>query len=216
MLKLFIEYLHYIRVKLKLNRKSELLRIIKKQNPKSILEIGVHNGENALRLISAISKKDNLPNIRYVGVDLFSLMTSADMAKQLVSQIPKSKQYVEFLITSNFPNVNFKLFEGYSNEILKVIKEKFEIIFIDGGHSYETIKEDLELSESLLSDGGLIILDDYTNRNAEVKAGYGIARLVSELDKNKWEIQISKLPDLFLHDWGLLITRLVILRKIHY
>ena len=214
MLKLFIEFLHYARVKLKLNRKSKLLRIIKKQNPKSILEIGVHDGENALRLISAISKKDNLPTIRYVGVDLFSLMTSAEMARQLVSQIPKSKQDVEFLITSNFPNIDFELFEGNSNEILKIIKEKFEIIFIDGGHSYETVKKDLELSESLLSDGGLIILDDYTNRNAEVKVGFGITRLVSELDKNKWDIQISKLPDLFLHDWGLLITRLVILRKI--
>jgi predicted O-methyltransferase YrrM len=215
MLKLFIEYLHYIRVKLKLNRKSELLRIIKKQNPKSILEIGVDEGENALRLISAIPKKDNLSNIRYVGVDLFSLMTS-DIARHEASQIPKSKQDVEFLITSNFPNIEFELFEGNSNEILKTIKEKFEIIFIDGGHSYETVKKDVELSESLLSDGGLIILDDYTNRNAEVKAGYGITRLVSELDKNKWDIQISRLPDLFWHDWGLLITRLVILRKIKY
>ena len=215
MLKLFIEYLHYTRVKLKLNRKSELLRIVKRQNPKAILEIGVDEGENAIRLISAISKKDNSSNIRYVGVDLFSLMTS-DIAREEASQVPKSKRDVELLITSNFPEINFELFEGNSNEMLKNIKEKFEIIFIDGGHSYETVKKDLELSESLLSDGGLIILDDYTNRNAEVKAGYGIARLVSELDKNKWEIQISKLPDLFLHDWGLLITRLVILRKIHY
>jgi predicted O-methyltransferase YrrM len=215
MLKLFIEYLHYIRVKLKLNRKSELLRIIKKQNPKSILEIGVDEGENALRLISAIPKKDNLSNIRYVGVDLFSLMTS-DIARKEASQIPKSKQDVEFSITSNFPNIDFELFEGNSNEILKTIKEKFEIIFIDGGHSYETVKKDVELSESLLSDGGFIILDDYTNRNAEVKAGYGITQLVSELDKNKWDIQISRLPDLFWHDWGLLITRLVILRKIKY
>lgn len=215
MLKLFIEYLHYTRVKLKLNRKSELLRIVKRQNPKSILEIGVDEGENAIRLISAISKEDNLFNIRYVGVDLFSLMTS-DIAREEASQIPKSKRDVELLITSNFPEIDFELFEGNSNEILKNIKEKFKIIFIDGGHSYETVRKDLELSESLLSDDGLIILDDYTNRNAEVKAGYGIARLVSELDKNKWEIQISKLPDLFWHDWGLLITRLVILRKIHY
>ena len=57
MLKLFIEYLHYARVKLKLNRKSELLRILNKQSPLSILEIGVDEGENTIRLISELSKK---------------------------------------------------------------------------------------------------------------------------------------------------------------
>lgn len=72
----------------------------------------------------------------------------------------------------------------------------------------------MEISESLIS-VGIIILDDYTNRNAEAKAGYGITRLVSELDKNKWNIQISRLPDLFWHNWGILITRLVVLKKIN-
>ena len=178
MLKLFIDHLHYIRVKLKLNRKSELLRILKKQNPKSILEIGVDEGENAIRLISELSKKVTPSDIRYVGVDLFSLMSS-DIAFKEASQVPKSKQDIEFLLASKFPNISFELFEGNSNEILNNIKEKFEFIFIDGGHSYETVKKDLEISESLISVGGIIILDDYTNRNAEAKAGYGITRLVS-------------------------------------
>ena len=71
----------------------------------------------------------------------------------------------------------------------------------------------MELSESILSEGGVIVLDDYTNRKAEAKAGYGVARLVNELDENKWYIQISKLPDFFWHPWGILVTRLVILKK---
>ena len=63
--------------------------------------------------------------------------------------------------------------------------ETFEFIFIDGGHTYRTVKKDLELSESILLEGGTIVLDDYTNRKAETKAGYGVARLVNELDENK-------------------------------
>ena len=84
----------------------------------NIIEIGVDEGENAIRLISAISKKDNSSNIRYVGVDLFSLMTS-DIAREEASQIPKSRRDVELLIASNFPEINFELLEGNSNEILK-------------------------------------------------------------------------------------------------
>jgi len=212
MLKLAIEYLHYIRVKLKLNRKSELLRILNKQSPLSILEIGVDEGENAIRLISELSKKFSISKIRYVGIDLFNLMNPV-IAKNEASQIPKSKNDVEVLLNSNFPNLYFKLYEGNSKEILSTISDKFEFIFIDGGHSYETVKKDLELSESLLVEGGTIVLDDYTNRKAETKAGYGVSRLVSELDENKWAIQISRLPDFFWHPWGILVTRLVILKK---
>lgn len=212
MSKLFIEYLHYTRVKLKLNRKSELLRILNKQSPLSILEIGVDEGENSVRLISELSKKVPISKIRFVGIDLFDLMNPG-IAKNEASQIPKSKLDVEILLTSNFPNLNFELLEGDSNEILSTVNENFEFIFIDGGHSYETVKKDLELSESILSEGGTIVLDDYTNRKAETKAGYGVARLVNELDKNKWNIKISKLPDFFWHPWGMLVTRLVVLKK---
>jgi len=212
MLKLFIEYLHYARVKLKLNRKSELLRILSKQSPLSILEIGVDEGENTIRLISELSKKVPISKIRYIGIDLFGLM-NPEIAKNEASQIPKSKIDIEILLTSNFPNLNFELLEGNSNEILSTINENFEFVFIDGGHSYETVKKDLELSESILSEGGTICLDDYTNRKAETKAGYGVTRLVNELDENKWNIQISKFPDFFWHPWGMLVTRLVVLKK---
>ena len=98
------------------------------KNSKSILEVGVDEGANAIRLISELSRKVALSDIRYVGVDLFSLMTS-DIASREASQNPKSKQDIEFLLTSNFPNIDFDLLEGNSNEILNTIKEKFEIIF---------------------------------------------------------------------------------------
>jgi predicted O-methyltransferase YrrM len=212
MFRLFIEYLHYIRVKIKLDRKSELLRILNKQSALSVLEIGVDEGENAVRLISELSKKVSISKIRYVGIDLFNLMNPG-IAKNEASQIPKSKQDIEFLLNSSFPNLSFELLEGNSNEILSTINENFQFIFIDGGHSYQTVKRDLELSEAILSEGGVIVLDDYTNRRAEAKAGYGIARLVDELDVNKWNVKISKLADFFWHPWGILVTRLVVLTK---
>jgi hypothetical protein len=97
MLKLFIEYLHYARVKLKLNRKSELLRILNKQSPLSILEIGVDEGENTIRLISELSKKVPISKIRYMGIDLFGLM-NPEIAKNEASQIPKSKIDIEIFL----------------------------------------------------------------------------------------------------------------------
>ena len=64
-------------------------------------------GENSVRLISELSKKVPISKIRFVGIDLFDLMNPG-IAKNEVSQMPKSKKYREILLTSNFPNLNFE------------------------------------------------------------------------------------------------------------
>jgi hypothetical protein len=214
MIKFIIECLHYVRVKLKLNRKAQLLRILNRNRSKSILEIGVDEGKNSLLMISTMLKNYTITSISYTGLDLFADQMTPEISQREASQLPKSKQYVESLIHSSFPNLNFHLYAGFSSELLVTLEGAFDFIFIDGGHSYETVKKDLELCQLLLAPDGVIVLDDYTNLNAEIHAGYGVARLVKELDRKKWKIKISKLPDFFWHDWGILITRLVVIKKL--
>ncbi len=211
MIKTFLTYLHYLRVKIKLNRKSELIRILRELKPNSILEIGVDEGETAFNLITNAVKFHPKNSIKYIGVDLFSDLMSDVIAKREVSQIPHSRSQVENKLKKNFVSVNLKLIEGDSNMVLKTMTDTFDFIFIDGGHSYETVKRDFELSIKLLNQNGIIVLDDYTNAKA-AKIGYGVRRLVDELDPKIFDIKISRFPDLFLHDWGLLATRIVTVR----
>ena len=212
MLQILLNYLHYIRVRLKLNRKSKLLRLLKQYKPSSILEIGVDEGENAIRMISTVNKFMAEERIYYLGVDLFSSLMNEQIAKREASQIPKSKNEVKKILESNFPKLKYDLVEGDSNLVLKNISKKFSFILIDGGHSYSTVKKDFELSEKLLDKNGIIILDDYTNRRAELKAGYGVRRFVKEIDRKRFKVKVTFLPDLFYHNWGVLITRLVVIQ----
>jgi len=46
-------------------------------------------------------------------------------------------------------------------------KKRFDLIFIDGGHDYETVKGDYERSDKILNKGGIIIFDDVLHK--EVK-----------------------------------------------
>ena len=45
--------------------------------------------------------------------------------------------------------------------ILKEIPSKFDYVFLDGGHKYETVKNDLKNLIQVINNGGIILCDDY-------------------------------------------------------
>ena len=48
-----------------------------------------------------------------------------------------------------------------SSEAFKILKNKFDLIYIDGNHLYNYVLEDLENSLNIINNNGLIILDDF-------------------------------------------------------
>jgi hypothetical protein len=55
---------------------------------------------------------------------------------------------------------------GTSDEILPTLPEHaFRFIHVDGGHSYDIVKNDLAATESLLCPGGIIAFDDMLERH---------------------------------------------------
>ena len=57
-----------------------------------------------------------------------------------------------------------KLIQGNSNSVLKNLNiEKVDFVFLDGGHSFETVFEDLNLIYKKISGnkGAIILCDDY-------------------------------------------------------
>ena len=107
------------------------------------------------------------------------------------------------------PNVVVKLYAGYSSVVLPSLTNRFDLIVIDGGHSYETVKDDFANSLDLLADGGFIFFDDYTNSRGVTKGRFGINQVVSEISKRDFQITVSKNRDWFLKEYGVLELRMV-------
>ena len=59
---------------------------------------------------------------------------------------------------------------------------KIDMIFLDGGHSYETVKNDLFLILKSIKKNKIIICDDYDQES------YGVKKAVDELSS-----QVSKI-----------------------
>jgi len=201
---LFIElkYKKYFRkTSLKQKNIGDLfLEEIQKCNPKSFLEIGVFHGVTA-RNVCELMNKNHGPDFSYTGIDIFD---EGDEYKDEVAPVktfnnplknfyfkyirkqnPYSLKAVEDLLSKFKENIT--LIKGNSNEILKNIElEKIDFIFIDGGHKYETVKNDLIYSHNLLNNKGTILCDDYNLSQA-----LGVRKAIEEFsDENKMKYEI--------------------------
>jgi len=203
------EFLQRIKFKLGIDRKSFVLRHIKENKCRNILEIGVFNGNFALRIIATASEFIGPQAINYSGVDLFKFNFSNVIKFNEIALTPDKKSDVQKILQSTGANIN--LFEGFSNLILPQLVgvELFDLIIIDGGHSYDTVKSDFLNSAKLLSDKGCIIFDDYTNLRGETIGKFGINRVVREIDRSKFDVRISYNRDYFWKSYGLLTLRMV-------
>jgi len=148
---------------------------IASKKPKTFLEIGVFHGvtaRNVCELLYSIHKN----NFKYIGLDLFNksdensseIIPSTKFLnplkkiyfKYIKKQDPYSLEAVSDLLKKFKDNVN--LIVGNSNKLLKKIDmTKIDYVFLDGGHDYETVKNDLNCCIKVLENDGTILCDDY-------------------------------------------------------
>ena len=151
------------------------LEEIRKKNPKTFLEVGVFHGvtaRNVCELLYEIHKDD----FRYIGLDLFEetdenksevIPNTAFLNpfkkiyfRYIKKQNPYSQEAVEDLLKKFKSNIS--LIKGNSNIILKKIDmSKIDYVFLDGGHDYQTVKNDLNCCREVVVNGGTVLCDDY-------------------------------------------------------
>ena len=111
-------------------------------------------------------------------------------------------------------NTKISLLKGYSSDLLPLLegKIKFDLILIDGGHSYKTVKSDFNFAKKLVTTNGAIFFDDYVNKQGVIKEGYGINKVVDNINRADYSVKISKNRDIFPKSYGLLSIRMVKVR----
>jgi predicted O-methyltransferase YrrM len=208
MLRNLLILIQRFRYKLSIDRKNYVLKHIRKNNPKTILEIGVFNGAFAKRMLLSATNSVN-GNVSYTGVDLFEDLTS-EVHKREIS-LWASKKASVYKDLSKIKNAKISLLKGYSSDLLPLLegKMKFDLILIDGGHSYKTVKSDFDFAKKLINTNGAIFFDDYVNSQGVLKEGYGINKVVDNINRAKYSIKISKNRDIFPKSYGLLSIRMV-------
>ena len=169
-MKTLLTLIQRVKYKLNLDRKNYILKYIRKNKPKTILEIGVFNGAFAKRMLLNATNSGN-ESISYTGVDLFEDLSSEVHKKEI--SLWASKKDLVHKDLSKIKNTKISLLKGYSSDLLPLLegKMKFDLILIDGGHSYKTVKSDFNFTKNLVNTNGAIFFDDYVNKRGVRKEG---------------------------------------------
>ena len=157
------------------------LQRLSSYNPKNVLEIGVFCGvtaRNTCDLLEKINGKD----FSYIGVDLFGSDQSETkdeikptFLKDQKFSNPLKNIYYNYILKENLNSVesvnkllknyknNTRLIAGDTNKVLKELDLKnIDFTFLDGGHSYQTVINDLSiLYDSMKGKKKIILCDDY-------------------------------------------------------
>ena len=173
---------------------------IRKKKPKTFLEVGVFHGVTARNVCELLYELHN-SDFSYVGLDLFEksdenkneIIPNTDFSNPLkkiyfnyIKKIdPYSIDGVEDLLSKFKGNV--QLIKGNSNKILKQMDiSKIDYIFLDGGHDYKTVKNDLDNCISIFNSNGTILCDDY-----DLSYAPGVRSAIDEfVKKNNFSCEI--------------------------
>lgn len=155
------------------------------------LEVGTFNGVRAANLLDYFLSYGANRTASYIGFDLFEDMTP-DMSKAEFSKstLPLSTDEVQRVFANTLGKKyggRFKgaqLFKGNTQETLKAWKEnsasiKPNFIFIDGGHSLETIASDFKNLEHLIATENTFLMDDYYVNRTD----FGCRPLVEQINR---------------------------------
>ena len=177
-----------------------LLKEVDKKKPRIFLEIGVFHGVTA-RNICELLYQTHKNDFKYIGLDLFveneenkneiipnntfNNPLKSVYFKYIKKQNPYSLEAVRELLKKFEKNVH--LIQGNSNKVLKKIDmSKIDYVFLDGGHEYNTVKNDLENCIEVIKKGGTVLCDDYNLGSAP-----GVKRAIDEfILKNQLNIEI--------------------------
>jgi len=113
--------------------------------------------------------------VEYYGFDTFGWNGNSQM-KKVRRKLEKTR-------------CTFRLFKGDSVETLPHALKNLpmmDLIFIDGGHSYETVKSDWENSKSLMHSDTAVFFHNYNFS--------GPKRVVDDISKEEYEVEIIHPP----------------------
>ena len=202
-----MKFKYYFRkssLKKDINSANILLDQIEIYKPKNFIEVGVFQGvtsRNVCEKLYEINKEKFL----FHGIDIFEdtniNIDNKEMTikhnkisnpfKHLVFNIILKKNLFSidsiYSFLKKFKN-NVQLYKGFSEtQLPKIDMSKIDMVFLDGGHSYETVRSDLSLILKGIKKNKIIICDDYN------QVDYGVKKAVDELLNKVTEIkQLNK------------------------
>jgi len=116
-----------------------------------VVEIGTDQGENAENMLKVLNINKLYCIDPYLSYDLY-------LENRTKKTLNKAEKIAERKLKSKIIWI-----KKYSNDAVEDIPEKVDLVYIEGNHSYDYVKQDIENYWKVLKDGGILAGHDITN-----------------------------------------------------
>jgi len=190
-------------------RYANLADTVRRHECRRIIEIGVWNGYHGKQMIEAAKLIYPAGDVYYLGFDLFEDLDQETFDREFSKTPPPLQNVLKYL---NQTGAMVELVKGDTKDTLFRILPYFEnpdFIFIDGGHSEETIASDWRNVEAILQPDTIVIFDDYYIDTDGNMPGLGCNSLIDGLDREMHRVEFLQPVDSFVKAWGVLNVQMV-------
>lgn len=167
-----------------MKRYKQILDVIDQVRPSFIVEVGTWNGARAVEMSERALRYSD--SVRYVGFDIFQDADDETNKRELNVKKSFHVKEIESLLyrfqsKKGVHRFSFELVQGDTRETMRDwYGTKADLVWLDGGHSVETIRNDYEA----LKGSKVILFDDYytpdQNGACPDVSRYGCNRIVCE------------------------------------
>lgn len=134
------------------------------------MEIGVYDGDNAVDMVKAAKEASPGGIVEYYGFDYFTSYSEAEVYSKL-----KETGCV------------YQLFKGDSLETLPRVVDSLpvmDLVFIDGGKSYQEAQSDWECTQRLVHEGSAVFVHNYDFG--------GVHKMVNGVSRKEYDVEIIR------------------------
>lgn len=162
-----------------------LCEIVERKKPEVVVEIGTANG-GSLFLFTKLSAKNAL----IISIDL--------PGGSFGGAYPWYRKAFYKSFSSGDQKVKLLLADSHSNNTVEKLKnilngKKIDFLFIDGDHTYEGVKKDFNLYQSLVDDDGIIAFHDIAKHPRDW--GVEVDKFWNEIKQSYQSLEIIENPD---------------------
>lgn len=174
-----------------MRRYRQMVDLVAQVKPRTIIEVGVHEGKRAVMLCEAALKyRRHDKTILYTGFDVFDTESAEFQQAALNGKGTTSEQRARDRLTALVPLLEFDFVVGDTAKTLKGKLYMADFAFIDGDHRVEVIRSDYQA----LKGSTCVAFDDYYRPGAAGEIPdldkYGANQLVDELKAEGRRVEI--------------------------
>jgi len=189
------------------DRYGHLRQTIKRQRARRLLEIGVWDAVHSTWMIEAALEHHRPDEISYYGFDLFEHADESTIDHEVSKAAPTMQHVRAVLQRFVDQGVTVHLFRGDTTVMLPKLAPvlpRMDFVFIDGGHSEETVRSDWTCVTRCIGPESVVIFDDYVDERSAVESGVGVNTVINGLDSAQYKRRLLHPRDKFPKPWGTL------------